>query len=126
MRVKHEFKSYLPLCSTGVLYIMWSNVGGGTAPVRVKHESCSEMDMSGEETEDDDNFDDDDDEDFGKSHRMSVDCAGSSQGLFFGVFMFVVSVVCLVCFYVLIGTEKHLTTGTVLGKHYFLFFYLLF
>ncbi|KAK3800912.1 hypothetical protein RRG08_060259 [Elysia crispata] len=96
-----------------VLYIMWSNVGGGAATTKLRHESGSEMSV--DETEDDENYEDDEEEDLGKSHRMSVDCAGSSQGLFLGVLLFVVSVVCLFCFYVLIGTENHVTTGTLLG-----------
>ncbi|GFO10320.1 otopetrin-2 [Plakobranchus ocellatus] len=106
-----------------VLYVMWSNVGGGTAPTKTRPILESNSDISVDETEEDEN-DQSDEEDFRRSNRMSVDCAGSSQGLFLGILLFVIAVVCLVCFYVLIGTEKHLTTGTLLGHISEDFYYL--
>ncbi|CAG5136185.1 unnamed protein product, partial [Candidula unifasciata] len=87
-----------------VLYVMWTNVGEGITGTRA--DSCSDL---GQQDSDEDSDDDN------GHHRMSVDCASSSKGLFLGVFLFVVSVVCLVCYYVLSSNDSHVTTGTLLG-----------
>lgn len=49
-------------------------------------------------------------------HRMSVDCAGSSRGLFCGLLVLVFAVICLVAFYVFLG-EEHLGSIASLVGH---------
>ncbi|XP_012937444.1 uncharacterized protein LOC101847490 [Aplysia californica] len=104
-----------------VLYVMWSNVGEGhvgdnsSGDPRLAKRKQPIIESASEYDDDDDDDDDANMEAREKTQKMSVDCAGSSQGLFMGIFVFVGSVVCLVCFYVLIGTEKHMTTGSLLG-----------
>lgn len=84
---------------------MWSNVGEGGAVRRT--DSCSDF---GALDSDDDSDDD------GAHHRMSVDCAGSSKGLFLGILLFVVAVVCVVCFFVLTSARNYVTTAALVGK----------
>ncbi|XP_055872019.1 proton channel OtopLc-like [Biomphalaria glabrata] len=89
-----------------VLYVIWSNVGEGTSARRLQSlESASDDGVSRESTEDAEE----------PSHMMSVDCAGSSRGLFLGIFLFVFCVVCMVSFYVLSSSEEHVEAATVLG-----------
>ncbi|KAH9494483.1 hypothetical protein Btru_020118 [Bulinus truncatus] len=89
-----------------VLYVMWSNVGEGSSARRLQSlESASDDGVSRESTE----------EEGEQSHMMSVDCAGSSRGLFLGILLFVFCVVCLICFYVLSSSEEHTMAATVLG-----------
>lgn len=90
----------------GVLYVMWSNVGEGNTVVK-RTDSCSDVDTLDSE---------DDSEDENAHHKMSVDCAASSKGLFLGILVFVISVVCIVCFYVLTSVQSHLAVGTLLGE----------
>ncbi|BFZ11337.1 hypothetical protein BsWGS_14377 [Bradybaena similaris] len=87
-----------------VLYVMWTNVGEGITTA--KAESCSDIGTQ--------DSDEDSDDEQGH-HKMSVDCASSSRGLFLGIFLFVAAVVCLVCYYVLSSTATHVTSGTLLG-----------
>lgn len=84
---------------------MWSNVGVGYTPRRP--DSGSDFDTLDSEDESDDE---------NGHHRMSVDCAASSRGLFLGILLFVVAVVCVICFYVLTSVSSHVTVGTLLGE----------
>ncbi|XP_059167549.1 proton channel OtopLc-like [Physella acuta] len=89
-----------------VLYVMWSNVGEDTTARRLMSlESASDDGTSRESVDDVEE----------RSHRMSVDCAGSSRGLFLGILLFVVCVVCLICYYVLKGSPGNLMAAAVLG-----------
>ncbi|CAG5120204.1 unnamed protein product [Candidula unifasciata] len=81
---------YSLICAC-VLYVMWSNVGDGNNGVK-RTDSCSDVDTLDS---------DDDSEDENAHHKMSIDCAASSKGLFLGILLFVIAVVCIVCFYVL-------------------------
>ncbi|XP_046578538.1 proton channel OtopLc-like [Haliotis rubra] len=80
------------LISAGILYLMWKNVGSDTT-------------QRPQEAEEDH-----------KTYRMSVDCAGSSKGLFCGLLVFVFAVICLVAFYVLLE-EDHLGSVASLVGH---------
>ncbi|KAK6167422.1 hypothetical protein SNE40_021456 [Patella caerulea] len=76
---------YSLMCA-GILYIMWKNVGEKPSKFRSDSE------------------DDDDDEDM-RSQRMSVDCAGSSRGLFLGILLTVSAIISIIAFYVLINQK---------------------
>lgn len=92
--------------NAGVLYVMWSNVGEDTTARRLMSlESASDDGISRESMDDVEE----------RSHRMSVDCAGSSRGLFMGILLFVACVVCLICYYVLKGSPGNLMAAAVLG-----------
>ncbi|ESO83219.1 hypothetical protein LOTGIDRAFT_93565, partial [Lottia gigantea] len=88
---------YSLICAA-ILYIMWRNVGYGKSPRREKSVSDDEYDG-----------------DSMRTTRMSVDCTGSSRGLFLGILMFVVGVVSLVAFYVLVNQDHLQTEATLLG-----------
>lgn len=60
-------------------------------------------------------FDEDTDAEIRRSHRMNIDCAGSSRGLFVGIFMFVVAVICMIAFYVVIKKEHMEHSAAMLG-----------
>lgn len=85
---------------------MWSNVG-------------KKPKTSGSVTQ----FDDDEDDEVKRSHRMSIDCAGSSRGLFLGIFMFVVAVICMIAFYVVITEEDMEHSAALLGHLTEIFLY---
>ncbi|XP_052085809.1 proton channel OtopLc-like [Mytilus californianus] len=85
-----DFSHYLyPFCieysviCAGILYVMWKNIG-----VREK--------LVIRESEDK--------EENRQRHKMSVDCSGSSRGLFLGIFVFVGMVCSMIVFYVI---SKH-------------------
>jgi len=78
----------------GVLYVMWSNVGGHFQ--RKHHEENTDVDN------------------VNIRHRMSIDCAGSSRGLFLGILAFVVSVISLIVFYVLIQNNNFNHNGILI------------
>ncbi|CAL1537507.1 unnamed protein product [Lymnaea stagnalis] len=84
---------YSLMCA-GILYIMWKNVGN--KPRRPRQ---SELD------------DDDDDQ---RVHRMSVDCTGSSRGLFLGILMMVGTIISIIAFYMLVNTEELHSSAIIL------------
>ncbi|VDI38999.1 Hypothetical predicted protein [Mytilus galloprovincialis] len=67
----------------GILYVMWKNIG-------VKEKLVISESEDKEENR--------------QRHRMSVDCSGSSRGLFLGIFVFVGMVCSMIVFYVI---SKH-------------------
>ncbi|CAL1539305.1 unnamed protein product [Lymnaea stagnalis] len=89
-----------------VLYVMWTNVGDVVSGKRLQSiETASDDGLSRDSTEDEEE----------KTNIMSVDCAGSSRGLFLGIFLFVICVICLICYYVLASSEEHRTAAIVLS-----------
>lgn len=68
---------YSVICA-GILYVMWKNVG---LKNRVMFEDVEKRSK--------------------QCHRMSVDCSGSSRGLFVGIFLFVGMVCSMIVFYVI-------------------------
>ncbi|CAG2238000.1 unnamed protein product [Mytilus edulis] len=73
---------YSVICA-GILYVMWKNIG-------VKEKLVISESEDKEENR--------------QRHRMSVDCSGSSRGLFLGIFVFVGMVCSMIVFYVI---SKH-------------------
>ncbi|CAG5127211.1 unnamed protein product, partial [Candidula unifasciata] len=84
---------YSLMCA-GILYIMWKNVGK-----RPRRPRGSELG---------------DDEDEQRVHRMSVDCTGSSRGLFLGILIMVGTIISIIAFYMLISKEESKLSGIIL------------
>ncbi|BFZ21294.1 hypothetical protein BsWGS_24333 [Bradybaena similaris] len=84
---------YSLMCA-GILYIMWKNVGK-----RPRRPRGSELG---------------DEEDDQRVHRMSVDCTGSSRGLFLGIFIMVGTIISIIAFYMLISKEESKLSGIIL------------
>lgn len=61
-------------------------------------------------------FDEFDDGRHKRAHRMSVDCAGSSRGLFLGLLFFIFGVVSTIAFYVLKNSDNSNKTADLLAN----------
>ncbi|XP_074651048.1 proton channel OtopLc-like [Tubulanus polymorphus] len=80
------------LITTGILYIMWRNIGSPLTR---------------------DAFYNEDDALRKKRNRVSVDCHGSNKGLFFGILVFVGGIVSLIVFYVLVRQKEFVGSAIV-------------
>ncbi|GAB1600369.1 uncharacterized protein LOC115209666 [Argonauta hians] len=88
---------YSLICA-GIMFVLWQQVGRGPKPIITK--------SSGQNG---------DDESQGhRSYRLSVDCGGSSRGLFVGILLFVGAVITMVAFYVLVNKENMTITALAL------------
>jgi len=76
----------------GILYVMWKNIG-----TRQKI-----------------NISESDDKDGKQNHRMSIDCAGSSRGLFLGILIFVALVCSMIIFYVVSKYDTEVKSQAIL------------
>lgn len=74
---------------------MWTNVGKGGK--RTRHQSAKEYEEQSQ-----------------KRHKMSVDCANSSRGLFAGIFLTVGAIISMIGFYVLISGEQLVKSAILL------------
>ncbi|KAJ8321933.1 hypothetical protein KUTeg_000404 [Tegillarca granosa] len=88
---------YSLICAA-ILYVMWQNVG--------KKENKMDSQY----------FDEFDDGRHKRAHRMSVDCAGSSRGLFLGLLFFIFGVVSTIAFYVLKNSDNSNKTADLLAN----------
>ncbi|XP_012937048.1 proton channel OtopLc [Aplysia californica] len=76
---------YSLMCA-GILYSMWKNVG--KRPRRPRES------------------DTDDEDEESRVHRMSVDCTGSSRGLFLGILLMVGTIISIIAFYMLMNQQE--------------------